>query len=521
MTPSIWLSAASRLCSAASGGHDGGDPAVGVGQRGCRGDVALELGDQRGGAALPLGEVLAELLDRVLQQHRLADRLFGGADAHRGLAALARTERGLGGGDLLVGERDALAGLRGVVGDRDQGLGRVRRPERAEPLVRGVDGCRGLRALLLHACEGFGRILLEPAQLVEIGRLVVQARVGLFAEPDDLGVPRAGLRFGVGRGVVELLLEGEGPVEVLARDLQRLLELDGGGIPELRTGESQLLIAGLHGVVGLNERRRGAALELLQIDLLDGRRARARRSPHLAPTVADDQHDDDDRDGGDHQDRDEADGEPARTACAPEAAVGGVVQPGGRGIDRAEPVVGRERGLDQLLLDRGQIVLRDRTGGVAREVELAPLGGDGEQVLRRAEAVLLGRGVRPLLRAGGIRELVDVDDPQIQARVGLQLLQPLLRLGLVAAGEDADLVEDEALPEIDRISGGCGTRSARERDRESRRERQSPSRTHRSPPRGRAVQAPKFESIHGRGAGGSTPAPHVGRVVPRWRAPRG
>ena len=74
-------------------------------------DVLLELGDQRGRAPLAVGEVAAELVDRVLEQHGLADGLFGGADADGGLAALAGADRGLGGGELLVGERDPLARL--------------------------------------------------------------------------------------------------------------------------------------------------------------------------------------------------------------------------------------------------------------------------------------------------------------------------------------------------------------------------------------------------------------------------
>ncbi len=249
----------------------GGDAAVGIGQRGCRGDVAFELGDQRRRVLLALGKIAAELVDRIFEQHRLADGLLGRPDAHGRLAALARADRDLRRGELLVGERDALAGLLGIVGHGRERLGGVARGERAQMLVGGVDGCRGRRALILHARERLRCVLLELAQLVERSGLVVEARVRLFAEADDLGVPRADLLVGVGSRVVELLLERERPIEVLPRRLQRLSELDGRGIAELRFRESELLIARLDGVVGLHERGGRASLELLQVDLLDGR----------------------------------------------------------------------------------------------------------------------------------------------------------------------------------------------------------------------------------------------------------
>ena len=261
-------------------GDHAGDPPVGVGEGRGDGDVLLEFGDERDGALLAGGEIGGELVDGVLQQHRLRDRLLGGADADGGFAAVARADRRLGGGELLVGERDPLARLLGVVGDRRERLGRVGRCERLQARGGGIEGCRGLASRLLHARECLGGVLLELAQLVERLGLLIEPRVRLLAQGDDAGVPGPDSVLGVGGRVVELLLEGEGLREVLLRGGERLLELGGRGIAELRLRELELLRARLDRVIGLDEGGCRSALELLRGDLLDRRAAaRAARRP--------------------------------------------------------------------------------------------------------------------------------------------------------------------------------------------------------------------------------------------------
>ena len=138
--------------------------------------------------------------------------------------------------------------------------------------VGAVDGCRcGLVALLVHARERLGCVLLELAQLVERGGLLVETGVRLVAQLDDLGVPCAGLLVGVGIVVIELLLERERLVEVLARGLQRLLELGGRGIAELGPCEAEFLVARRDRVVGLDERRRRPPGQLFDADCTTGR----------------------------------------------------------------------------------------------------------------------------------------------------------------------------------------------------------------------------------------------------------
>ncbi len=218
---------------------------------------------------------------------------------------------------------------------------------------------------------------------------------------------------------------------------------------------------------------------------------------------------------------------PDPAAPAPDPPPAASASPVGRGIHRTQPVVGRQLGLDELLLDRGQLLLRDRSGGVARQVELTGFRRHREEVLRRSEAVRLGGGVGPVLGARRVREFVDVHDPEVQARVGLELLEPGLCLRRLGARERSDVVEHVAGAEGDgRCGGGCDggaeNHDAGDHRAQGGRERPRPSRTHRSPFRGRAVQAPEIESIHARGGGGrSAPPSPDGRVAPLRCARRG
>jgi hypothetical protein len=103
------------------------------------------------------------------------------------------------------------------------------------------------------AGECFGRVLFELAKFVEGLRLLVELAVRVSAEVDDLRVPGARVGLGVGRPIVELLLEGERLVEVFLRVGERRLELGGGLVAELRARELELLLARLDGVVGRDE----------------------------------------------------------------------------------------------------------------------------------------------------------------------------------------------------------------------------------------------------------------------------
>ena len=117
-----------------------GHAAVRVGKSGCRGDVALELGDERGRALLALGEVATELVDRVLEQSRPGrppPRPRGCSTAAS--PPLPAPIAACASGELFVGELDALPRLIGIVGDGGERFGGVAGGERAQVLV---GGCR-------------------------------------------------------------------------------------------------------------------------------------------------------------------------------------------------------------------------------------------------------------------------------------------------------------------------------------------------------------------------------------------
>ncbi len=65
-----------------------GQPALGVRQSGCRGDVLLQVRHEPPDRGLSLGEVVAELAHGVGEEGGLVDGLLGGPDADGRIAAL-------------------------------------------------------------------------------------------------------------------------------------------------------------------------------------------------------------------------------------------------------------------------------------------------------------------------------------------------------------------------------------------------------------------------------------------------
>ena len=106
----------------------------------------------------------------------------------------------------------------------------------------GADGGEGLRGVLLQLAEG-----------VEVRFLFLQRREGGLGAADDFAEPAPLLLLGVGDVVVELLLQLERLRHVALGLLQRLGEIADGGVTVLGLGESQFLLAGLDGVVSLDQ----------------------------------------------------------------------------------------------------------------------------------------------------------------------------------------------------------------------------------------------------------------------------
>ena len=284
----------------------------------------LDVGDERGRVGLGFAEVGAELGDGLLQQIGLADGVFGGADVDGGARVVARGDRLLRRGQLRIGEGQVLRGLRRIVGDRGQSCGSVRPLQNGERGRGGLLPYADLGTQRLHAGEGGGRVLLELTQLVERLRLLVETGVGARAQVEDLRVPGAHVGFGVGGRVVELLLQHERLVEGALRVGEGLGELGGRGVAELGARETELLLARLQGVVGRDERRRGATSQLVGGHLGErvvrgiraGRAARDRR--RLLAARAHHDHNDEGREG-DHDDH-EQDGREGAARAAPRVA---------------------------------------------------------------------------------------------------------------------------------------------------------------------------------------------------------
>ena len=347
----------------------------------------------------------------------------------------------------------ACAGLSAIGCD---GGCRVLRGQRCEALRRRRDALRGRRGLGLHALELRGGVALERAERVEPVGLLVEQRVGLAREPDDAAVPGASLLVGVGLGVVEPLLQRERLGDLGLRAVERGAEVGGRLLAVGCHGEAELLLARLHGVVGLHE---GAArLSTQVVDRGQWRSARrtAAAAGLLAPAAR--EHDRDDRD--DHGPDDE-EPDPAPAAAAPASAAADRVGRGDRGTG---PVLVSQLRLDDVLADPCDIRVGQRRLGVGREVVGAPVDRDGEEVVLRAHVVGDRGVVGPGIGCLGIRELVDVRDEELPAaRIGRPIDGGLDLIELVA--ERADRVDDGARTELHRILGPRGRYGA---DREHR-----------------------------------------------------
>src|SRR5690606_24127899 len=98
----------------------------------------------------------------------------------------------------------------------------------------------------------------------------------------------------------------------------------------------------------------------------------------------------------------------------------GVLQSVRRCDTGAAPVAVAQSRLHQSLLDLADLVVADRAIGGTGEVVAPLLGGDGEQILRRTETLRLGRRVRPLCGIRRVLEGVDVDNPEVGARLAVE-----------------------------------------------------------------------------------------------------
>ncbi len=133
----------------------------------------------------------------------------------------------------------------------------------ASGLLRRRDPGVGFRGAGVHRGKGLRCVLFEFPQRIEVCLLLLQGRQGRFRTADDFTEPAPLLLFRVRDVVVKLLLQFEGFGHVALGFLQRLGEVPDGGIAVLCLGEAEFLLAGVDGVIGLNEQRTALPAEFL------------------------------------------------------------------------------------------------------------------------------------------------------------------------------------------------------------------------------------------------------------------
>ncbi len=254
--------------------------------------------------------------------------------------------------------------------------------------------------------------------------------------------------------------------------------------------EAEFLFAGLDRVIRLHQRARRSSLQLYGRRCLQTRRRRPGRREGGAPPPAHDEedhgaHDEEGDHDQDHQDdADRSAGRPAGCGVARGDLGGGdgaARDAGGEAVrrpdGRARPVVDTKCGLDRDGLDLAELGIRQGEVGGDRQLVLPVAGGDGQQHVVSAETVVVGGLVRPLLAVSHPGERVDVDDEEVGARVGVELVEGGVHCG-TACGDRADLVRDVARAEGDGVfgpgEGGSGKGGNGEGEQRRHRDRDQP-----------------------------------------------
>ncbi|CAH0145668.1 hypothetical protein SRABI83_00588 [Arthrobacter sp. Bi83] len=210
-----------------------------------------------------LVQAAGNLGDGVQEDVGLVQALLCGADGHGGKASFTGRQLFAGSRAGILHEREALLGLRDVVRYLDKRAVGVLAAQVRQRLFRLGDFRVGLDRPGIHGGQRLGRVLFEFAERVEVRFLFLQGSEGGFGAADDLAQPAALLLFCVRDMVVQLLLQLERLGHVGLRFLKRLGEIPDGGVAVLGLRKPKFLLAGLDGVVGLNEQRAALAAQLL------------------------------------------------------------------------------------------------------------------------------------------------------------------------------------------------------------------------------------------------------------------
>ena len=396
-------------------------------------DPALDVGDQRRQAGHRAIDVGRCAVHRVQERAGLAERGFGGVDGvDQSALPVGRSRHQLAcGGDVLVGERQALPGLVDVVGHRDQRrLGELR-AEPAQRLFRRCSPRRQVDHLAGHGVQSTGCVDHQVTHLGERLPLGFELPVGLGGGDDDAGEQITTLRRGLGHRVVEDVPDVERLGQRGAGVGHRAGERLGVPLAEFLDGQGQLAFAGTHLVVDVDDDLAGQVVERLEwhrgqragVCRVDPLRRGEFGLPPLAPPATLPQHEDQQCQPDDRQSDEYAD--PADRAATAGTATGQALGCGDRG---AGPVPGAQQRLDVVAADLVDVDAAHRVGGREQCVGAVDGGHRQNRVLAAQIAAAVG-GLRPRLGvlAG---EVLDEHHPQPDALVVVEPVDRLLHLAL-------------------------------------------------------------------------------------------
>ena len=325
-------------------------------------------------------------------------------------------------------------------------------------LFRGFQPRGDVDELAGQRVQPVARVDHQVAQLVEGLGLRLELPVGPRGPDDHSGQQVATLGRGLRHLVVELLSHVEGLRQNDFGRLDRLGERLGLRLTELLDGQLQLVVAGPHRVVDVDDDRARQVVEGVDGD----RRQRVgvgRVHPlggghlglvPLAPPPAAPQQQQCDQqqdDRADDQQRHQRQAGPGSGGAGGGQAVGGVHRGAG-------PVVAPQRRLDLVAPDVVDLG-RTATGGRRRHQERirAVLGGDGQDRVGVGQ-VADGAGVRRPSHRALRRERIHVDDPQPHVAVVVELVDGLLHIVQLPVVEHACVVGDVVGQPERRLGGG-------------------------------------------------------------------
>ena len=343
--------------------------------------------------------------------------------------------------EVLVRECQPIFGGRDVGGDRGQRGGIEFVVQLGHSLFRRVDACGQVDDLLGQGVEARRCVDHQVAHLLESLPLRFQFAIGPRRGDDHLGQQLAPLLPGFRYRIVELLTHGKSLGQSGFGVVYRAVEWLGALLAELLDRQRQLVGAGAHRIVDVDDFPSGQVVESAQrqcrqcigvggVDTF-GRGQLGRPAPTMPVTH--------DHIQGHHRDQDHAQPDQQRRRTRRRRTP---VEPVGCRDSRCAPVAATQRGFDLVAPQIVDLAGADRPDPIRHQerirvvdrrhrehsVEVAQVAG-GTGALRPADGRLSG-------------EVVDEDHPQLDAAIGVELAGGRLDGGAAGTVECPGVVGD-------------------------------------------------------------------------------